>query len=189
LEMVCTGETVMVEVSDNGIGMMPDMVMHAFELFMQAERASDRAQGGLGLGLALVKGLVELHGGSATCQSAGLGQGSCFSISLPRLAQGKDDTAGSAIDGAVALPADPLRILVVDDNRDAAATLGMLLEVMGHQVLIAHDPYRALDLASTARPEVYMLDIGLPGLDGHELSRRLRARPENAGALLIALTG
>lgn len=189
LALECTATMVEVTVSDTGIGMTREMVQHAFELFMQAERASDRAQGGLGLGLALVKGLVELHGGSVRCRSAGLGRGSSFSVYLPRLAREGDDAPQAGRRAGAVLPADPMRILVVDDNRDAAVTLAMLLEAMGHEVLVEHDPYRALALAGSERPQVYMLDIGLPGIDGLELARRLRARPENAGATLIALTG
>lgn len=175
--------------SDTGIGMTAEMVQNAFQLFMQAERGSDRAQGGLGLGLALVKGLVELHGGSVSCRSAGLGRGSSFSVVLPRLAQQGDVLPQAGQEGDGVAPVDPLRILVVDDNRDAATTLAMLLESMGHEVLVEHDPYRALELAGSTLPQVYMLDIGLPGIDGHELARRLRARQKNAGATLIALTG
>lgn len=187
LAMERSGALVEVTVSDTGIGMTPDMVAHAFEPFMQAQRGSDRAQGGLGLGLALVKGLVELHDGKVACRSAGLGQGSSFSVSLPGLEEGARSLPQAGAAGAAA--AHPLRILVVDDNRDAASTLSMLLEAMGHQVSVEHDPRRALENAEGAPPDVYLLDIGLPGIDGHELAARLRARPENSGATLIALSG
>lgn len=181
-------QSVHVTVSDTGIGMAPDMVRHAFDLFMQAERAPDRAQGGLGLGLALVKSLVELHGGSVACSSAGPGQGSSFSLSLPRLPGHCRQTADPGDDPGQ-LPARDLRILLVDDNVDAAMTLAMLLESMGHQVLVEHDPYRALETASTGAPDVCILDIGLPGIDGYELARRLRALPGNGPAILIGLSG
>ena len=187
LRMACSATEVVVTVSDTGIGMTADMVQNAFKLFMQAERASDRAQGGLGLGLALVRSLVELHGGAVTCQSAGPGKGSSFTIVLPRLVE----QAGVTVDaGTRAGPAAAAaRILLVDDNRDAALTLGLLLEAMGHDVAVEHDPVRALDLTRTEPRQVYLLDIGLPGMDGKVLASLLRERPENAAATLIALTG
>lgn len=154
LAVECTDADVNVTVSDTGIGMAPEMARQAFDLFMQAERAPDRSQGGLGLGLALVKSLVELHGGTVRCNSAGLGAGSTFSIHLPRLI-GQVRTTPAARDGNVVGPREEsLRILVVDDNEDAALTLAMLLESMGHQVLVEHDPYRALETARTGRPQV-----------------------------------
>ena len=180
---------VQLDVSDTGIGMTPEMAARAFELFAQAERGSDRAQGGLGLGLALVKSLVELHGGRAACRSAGPGQGSTFSLSLPKLDARGEDAPAAPVDDAIVAQARKLRILVVDDNVDAAATLAMLLELMGHEVMVEHDPYRALERAGAEAAQVYLLDIGLPGIDGNELSRRLRARPANGRATLIALTG
>jgi CheY-like chemotaxis protein len=184
------GETeVRIAVTDNGIGMAPELVGRVFELFAQAERSSDRASGGLGLGLALVRSLVELHGGTVAAESPGLGRGSRFVVSLPRLdaqaasAQGQAEAGGD--------PAEPgrLRILVVDDNEDAADTLAMLLEASGHEVLVEHSSGRALARAVEAAPQVCLLDIGLPDMDGAELARRLRAMPETAGALLVAVTG
>lgn len=189
LTLQSTGTEVQVTVSDTGIGMAPDMVRHAFDLFIQAERAPDRSQGGLGLGLALVKSLVELHGGTVSCSSAGLGSGSTFSVSLPRLVEQYRSTPHAPEENRITSPGESLRILVVDDNEDAAQTLAMLLDSMGHEVLVEHDPYRALETAVTETPRVCMLDIGLPGIDGNELARRLRARPENANTTLIALTG
>ncbi|MEW6369441.1 MAG: PAS domain-containing protein [Pseudomonadota bacterium] len=184
-----SADQVCIDVSDNGIGMTPDLAAHAFDLFSQAERSSDRSAGGLGLGLALVKSLVELHGGGVTCHSAGLGQGSRFSICLPRLAAaapperrlGGDRQSGPAAGG--------LRVLVVDDNADAAAMLAMVLESAGHQVAVEHGSRAALERARRERFDACVLDIGLPDIDGNELAQRLRAQPETAHAVLIAVTG
>ncbi|TWI69816.1 PAS domain S-box-containing protein [Pseudoduganella lurida] len=177
-----------VEIRDDGIGMSAELVQHAFELFAQAERTPDRSAGGLGLGLALVKSLVELHGGTVRCRSAGPGQGSCFTVRLPHL----QAEAAAAVEAA-AVPDDgegrPLRILVVDDNVDAAEMLAMLLEATGHRVAVEHDALAGLARAETLRPDVCLLDIGLPGMDGIELAQRLRALPATAAAQLVAVTG
>ncbi|THC46909.1 hybrid sensor histidine kinase/response regulator [Massilia sp. Mn16-1_5] len=173
-------------VSDNGIGMEPELTARAFDLFAQAKRSSDRSQGGLGLGLALVRNLVELHGGTVTCASPGLGQGSTFTVTLP-LAAGA--ASAQALPEAASRRAGGLRLLVVDDNVDAATTLAMLLEASGHEVFIEHESLRALELARSARPDACLLDIGLPDIDGNELARRLRAQPETAHSVLIAVSG
>jgi PAS domain S-box-containing protein len=179
---------VVFDVSDNGIGMAADLSAHVFDLFAQAERSADRSAGGLGLGLALVKNLVELHGGLVTCNSDGPGQGSTFHVRLPRIeAQGRPDHALHA--DRLQKAVSPLRIMVVDDNADAARMLALLLESMGHQVVIAHGSRRALELAGSDAPEVYLLDIGLPEMDGNELARQLRALPHAARPVLIAVTG
>ena len=177
-----------IDVIDDGIGMAPELTARAFELFAQAERSSDRSSGGLGLGLALVKSLVELHGGTVACDSAGPGCGSRFSVCLPVLDQVADSTAPSEAHYAAAAPGS-LRVMVVDDNVDAAVTLSMLLESSGHRVAVEHDALRALVLARQLVPQVCLLDIGLPEIDGLELARRLRAQPETMEALLIAVTG
>jgi signal transduction histidine kinase/ActR/RegA family two-component response regulator len=191
LDVAADEARIRIEVRDNGIGMAPELVARAFDLFAQAERSADRASGGLGLGLALVKHLVELHGGQVACDSPGLGRGSRFVVSLPRLSV-KDTPGHEMADRASARP-DTLRILVVDDNEDAADTLAMLLEASGHEVLVEHGSRRALARAREAGPEgaprVCLLDIGLPDMDGAELARHLRAQPETAGALLVAVTG
>ncbi|WP_296943682.1 ATP-binding protein [uncultured Massilia sp.] len=175
-------------VRDQGIGMERALTRHVFDLFTQAQRSSDRSQGGLGLGLALVKHLVELHGGTVTCSSPGLGQGSRFEVALPLMAsapdQGGPDAAPSP-GGA----ARPLRLLVVDDNADAAATLGMLLEACGYAVAVENDSPAALAAARRQPPDVALLDIGLPEMDGNALARRLRADPRTAGIVLVAVTG
>jgi PAS domain S-box-containing protein len=182
-------ELVTMSVADNGIGMQPDLVGRVFELFAQAERTSDRSQGGLGIGLAIVRSLVELHGGTIRAHSAGLGAGSEFRVSLPRVRKQAEGAAARSRNVAVGEPAAALRVLVVDDNVDAAQMLALFIETAGHVAGVEHDPRMALERARGMRPDVCLLDIGLPGLDGNELARRLRAMPEMAQAVLIAVTG
>jgi PAS domain S-box-containing protein len=179
---------VFITVRDNGVGITPEVLPYIFDLFTQAERTPDRSQGGLGIGLALVKSLIALHGGSVHAKSAGLGQGSEFSLCLPRVAAPapEDGPAGRREAGP---DAGHLRVMIVDDNVDAAQMLAALLEVQGHAVSVEYDGQGALERARRERPEVLLLDIGLPDMDGYELARRLRAQPENARALLVALTG
>jgi len=177
------------EVQDSGIGMAPELVNQVFDLFTQAERTSDRASGGLGLGLALVRSLVELHGGSVYAASEGTSKGSRFTVVLPRMHEKPMDAVQSERRPDAQSQPKPLKILIVDDNVDAAAMLNMLLEASGHQVFAEHEAQRALARASIELPDVCLLDIGLPDMDGHELARRLRARPETANTVLIAVTG
>jgi signal transduction histidine kinase len=180
---------VLLHIADNGIGIAPELQARVFDLFAQAERSPDRAQGGLGLGLALVKSLVELHGGTVSCHSDGPGAGSRFSISLPRLAEaygGADMRPGET---TVRKTDKALRIMIVDDNADAAHMLAMFLESAGHDVMVENGSRRALERAVIERPDVCLLDIGMPDLDGNELARRLRSRVETNRALLIAVTG
>jgi CheY-like chemotaxis protein len=174
-------------VRDEGIGMDRELTGRVFDLFTQAERSSDRSQGGLGLGLALVKHLVELHGGTVGCSSPGLGKGSTFVITLPLIQQAQLDMP--APESQRKSVAAQLKVLVVDDNIDAAETLGLLLAAQGHEVVIEHDSLRALERAKSVRPDVCLLDIGLPEMDGRELARRLRAMPETAHSVLVAVTG
>jgi signal transduction histidine kinase len=157
---MAVGEEVEIRVADNGTGIEPELLPHVFELFTQGARTPDRAQGGLGLGLALVKSLVELHGG----------QVAALSPPLPRASR-------------------RLRVLVVDDNKDAAETLGLLLETLGHEVHVAHDSASALEAAKGGAFDAYVLDIGLPGMDGFVLARQLRAEGSGVAATFIALTG
>jgi len=179
-----------ITVTDNGIGMAPQLAARAFDLFAQAERSPDRSSGGLGLGLALVRSLVELHGGSVACESAGEGRGSRFTVHLPRLPAEQGEPQPQASPGAGASHgAGALRIMVVDDNVDAASTLAMLLEIAGHEVTVEHHPQPALERARAAPPQVCLLDIGLPDMDGKELAQRLRALPETSNSLLVAITG
>jgi len=183
------GEFAVLEVADNGIGIDADLLPHVFELFEQGKRALDRTQGGLGVGLTLVQRLVQLHGGDIVASSPGAGQGSMFRVTLPCL--GEVDASLVADEGAGRLPPAAVgrRILVVDDNVDVVETTTMLLSLSGHQVHSAKDGLQALHAATEFRPEVVLLDIGLPLMDGYEVARRLRQMPQMAGALLIALTG
>jgi PAS domain S-box-containing protein len=176
-------------VSDNGIGMSPELVERAFELFSQGERSADRSQGGLGIGLALVHSLVELHGGSVQAHSGGAGHGSRFTVTLPRFHQEPDGDAGELAMATVVAPAEALQVLIVDDNVDAAQILAMYIEAVGHRASVCHSPSRALDHAARHRPDLCVLDIGLPEFDGHELARRLRALPGKAHVPLVALSG
>jgi PAS domain S-box-containing protein len=174
-------------VEDNGIGMSAETVDRAFDLFSQAEPTSDRTQGGLGIGLALVKTLMELHGGSVIASSAGVGAGSQFKLCFPRI----DGMNGQATKESVkaVVPSSGLRLLIVDDNEDAANVLAMLLEATGHTVSVENDSKKALERARIEVPDVCLLDIGLPDMDGYELARRLKAQPETTNCRLIAITG
>ncbi|HEV2610084.1 MAG TPA: ATP-binding protein [Noviherbaspirillum sp.] len=183
------GSFVSIEVVDNGIGMRSDLVNRAFDLFSQAERTPDRSTGGLGIGLAIVKNLVELHGGTVSCESAGLGKGSRFAISLPRLVEPDDRAAQRLGDQDQQELHRPLKILVVDDNKDAATMLGMLLKASGHHVLIEHDSLQALAIARKEALDLCLIDIGLPGMDGNALAERLRKQAETAKCTLVAVTG
>ncbi|XYJ09834.1 hybrid sensor histidine kinase/response regulator [Telluria sp. B2] len=175
-------------VSDNGIGIGADLLPVVFDLFTQAQRTPDRAQGGLGLGLALVKKLVELHRGTVEAYSEGLGHGSTFTIRLPLLPA---DQVAAAAPAAAASPAAsrPRRILVVDDNVDAARTLGLLLESAGHQVTIEHSAHAALARSEQDRFEVILLDIGLPDMSGHILAGALKRLPCCSSSALVAVSG
>jgi CheY-like chemotaxis protein len=169
--------------------MEPALVERVFDLFTQAERTPDRSQGGLGLGLALVKSLVELHGGEVKAYSAGLGKGSTFTVRLPRYTQDVVLAPAPVVGERHGEGGTPLRILLVDDNVDAVHTLQLFLRSGGHRVEVAYSATDALELAKTFVPEVCLLDIGLPDFDGNELARRLRLLPQAAGATLIAMTG
>ena len=172
-------------ISDNGIGMTAELRGRVFDLFAQADRNSDRSQGGLGLGLALVKSLVELHGGTVAADSEGENQGSTFTITLP----GTPGQLARAAGAAAAKPGLKLRVLVVDDNVDAAQTLQLLLGASGHRVIVAHTALEALEMARDMAPQLCLLDIGLPDISGYDLARGLRALPSTAKAMLVAVTG
>jgi CheY-like chemotaxis protein/anti-sigma regulatory factor (Ser/Thr protein kinase) len=176
-----------IKVKDTGIGIDAKTLAQVFELFKQAERTLDRSQGGLGLGLTLVKRLVELHGGTVEAASEGVGKGSEVTVRLPLAAA---EVASQVCRPEARSPATPpLRVLVVDDNRDAAETMKMVLGLNGHEVRTAHDGLSAISRASHWRPDVVLLDIGLPRLDGYEVGRRLRARPDMKDVVIIAVTG
>jgi signal transduction histidine kinase len=177
-------------VSDSGIGIAPDMLPHVFDLFTQDRQAIDRAQGGMGLGLAIVRSLVALHGGSVTAHSDGCGSGSEFIIRLPTMDPESEPPATTAPSShRVDTLAKGLRVLVVDDNHDAALMLADALAAAGHTTITAPDGPTALETARAFRPDVALLDIGLPVMDGFELARQLRARPESKHATLVAITG
>jgi PAS domain S-box-containing protein len=179
---------VVIRVRDNGIGIAPTMLPRVFDLFAQADRDVDRAQGGLGIGLTVVRRLVELHGGRVEARSEGVGRGAEFGVRLP--AAGADDDAAGVVAAGQGAPARaPVRVLLVEDNADAADSLAMLLEILGHRVRVATDGAAALDVAETHRPDVMLVDIGLPGMDGYEVARRVRRDPRLAGVTLVALTG
>jgi signal transduction histidine kinase/DNA-binding response OmpR family regulator len=182
------GGDAVIRVRDTGVGIPPEMLGSIFELFTQIDRSLDRSQGGLGIGLTLVRQLVELHAGRVEASSLGPGRGSEFVVRLPALPAEPADAPRPAPEPAAARgPAR--RVLVVDDNRDAAESLGLLLEVAGHQVRLCHDGPSALQAAEEYQPEVVLLDIGLPAMDGYQVARQLRARPTTRQALLVALTG
>ena len=182
------GGTAAVAVRDTGIGMEPELIDRAFEPFSQAERGPDRGRGGLGLGLALVKALIELHGGSVEAESPGPGRGTEILMRLP-LAAGTEERA-MAEDPAAAVPERSRRCLVIEDNVDAAESLAMLLQLSGHEAEVAFDGPAGIEKARSFHPDVVLCDIGLPGgLDGHGVARAFRADPELTSAFLIALTG
>jgi PAS domain S-box-containing protein len=186
------GGWVALRVRDTGIGIEPEMLPRIFGMFVQADGRRDRTQGGLGIGLSLVKTLVEMHGGGVEARSGGLGQGSEFVVRLPVPPEAIPARAGPAPEESSQPAAVPLRrrILVVDDNVDAANSLARLLKrVYGQEVRVAHDGPGALRLAGEFRPEFVLLDIGMPGMDGYEVARRMRERGDLGGARLIALTG
>jgi PAS domain S-box-containing protein len=180
---------IQVSVADNGIGIDQDLLPHIFDLFSQAKRSPDRSQGGLGLGLALVKSLVELHGGTVSAYSRGVGKGSTFIIRLPKISTAIEERDNKSNEPTEVLAGSSIRMLVVDDNVDAAHTLAMLLEALGHQVHVEHSGQQALQRARSEKPEMLFLDIGLPDIDGYELARSLRQVPETSHSVLIAVTG
>ena len=180
------GDEVVVSVRDTGSGIPHDKLDTIFEMFSQVDRSPERSQGGLGIGLTLVRQLVEMHGGSVEAKSAGVGQGSEFVVRLPLL-PGVTEPEPPAPDEQ---PASRVRrILIVDDNSDAAVSLALLLKISGNETYTAHDGLEALDAFDRYQPEVMLLDIGLPKLNGHEVCRRIRERPGGADVVIVALTG
>jgi two-component system CheB/CheR fusion protein len=182
------GDDVVIRVRDSGMGIDPEILPHIFDPFVQGDRSLARSHGGLGIGLTLVRRLIELHGGSVSAASAGLGQGSEFTVRLPALAESLADDGGPA-EEPVHPAGPPRRVLVVDDNVDAAESAAMLLRFLGHEVEIAHDGPSALEVAGEFRPEIVLLDIGLPGMNGYDVARALRAQPECKGVVIAAVTG
>jgi signal transduction histidine kinase len=182
------GEAVF-RVADNGIGISAEMLPKVFELFTQVERSLDRSQGGLGVGLTVVKRLVEMHGGRVEAASSGAGGGSEFTVRLPAIESPPDPEAVADAPLENRSPAAPLRVLVVDDNADAADSLAWLLRHGDHEVRTAHDGRQAVEVAHEFRPQAVVLDLGLPEIDGYEVARRLRQHADTRGALLVALSG
>jgi len=185
------GEELVLEVRDTGMGMAPDVLAHAFDLFSQGERTLDRAESGLGIGLTVVRSLVELHGGRVRAESEGPGRGSVFTVSLP-VAPAAEQPRGSAPLRGDVLPLAALgsrRVLVVDDNQDTAESASLLLELDGYNVRVAHTGPEAIETACRFAPDVILLDIGLPGMDGYAVARVLRATPDLARCRIIAVSG
>jgi two-component system CheB/CheR fusion protein len=185
------GDRAVLTVRDDGAGIAPDMREHLFQPFVQAPQTLERTPGGLGLGLAMVKGLVELHGGTVEASSAGLGCGSLFTVSLP-LAQApaaRTPAPRSHVGRSAEARPAPRRILLIDDNADSADAMASLLELMGHEVLAAYDGRAGLELASGFRPDVVFCDLGLPEMDGFAVARAMRADVAIAGVYLVALSG
>jgi PAS domain S-box-containing protein len=181
------GGMLRIEVEDTGIGIPPDLLERVFDRFAQVQQHLERAQGGLGIGLSVVKSLVEMHGGRVAAESAGVGAGSRFLVWLPRAEL--QDAAASEHDDAAFPAVRRRKVLVVDDNHDAAATLAMVLEMGGHEVLLAHDGPAALEMTALHQPSVVFLDIGMPGMSGYDTAGRMRALPGGARRILVALTG
>lgn len=190
LGLVVDGDALILSIEDNGIGMSAELQPHVFELFTQADRTTDRTLGGLGIGLALARNLTELHGGTIVCYSAGKALGSTFSVRLPlhdpAAASAEDVGEGNSVDATII---QALRILVVDDNSDAADTLAQLLELLGHRTQVAHGGKAALQAMQDFRPQVVLLDLGMPEVDGYQVAAAIRNDGRLNQPFLAALTG
>jgi len=179
-----------IAVSDSGIGLDPDVLPTLFQMFAQIHSPIDRTEGGLGIGLALVRGLVALHGGTVDATSAGAGQGSTFIIRLPGARLGAGKSRNEESDPGIRMAGGPIRrILVADDNVDAAESLALLIRMWNHEVCVAQTGPAALEIAQRDRPDVCILDIGMPGMSGYEVARRIRSQPWGRETVLFALTG
>jgi PAS domain S-box-containing protein len=183
------GDSAVVSVKDNGIGIDAGAIDGVFELFAQVDHSLERTRGGLGIGLTLVRRLVEMHGGSVVASSAGLGRGSEFVVTLPLAGELRDVAPPVVAPPSAAAPLSALQILVVDDNRDSADSLALLLALAGHETHVARDGPQALARAETLRPDAILLDLGLPGLSGYDVCRRLRAEPWARTTPIVAISG
>jgi len=182
-------EEAVLRVRDNGVGIAPESLPQVFDMFMQVESSRDRSQGGLGIGLTLVRRLVEMHGGKIEARSAGLGKGSEFLVRLPALAESAPEFARkTAEDSSTQAPNGRRRVLIVDDNADSAESMALLLRLDGHEVRLAYDGQSALEEAQASRPDVMFLDLDLPKMDGYEVARRLRLEPVMRDMKLVAMT-
>jgi len=182
------GDAAVVTVRDNGMGIAPDLLPTLFDRFVQSQRTIDRSDGGLGLGLSIVRSLVELHDGSVAVRSEGIGRGSEFEVRLPAC-EAAPEASNVATHASASETPESRRILIVDDNSDAAEMLADALAVMGHQTRVAFDGPSGLDAAAGFEPDIAFLDIGLPAMDGYELARRMRSELAFPQLRLVALTG
>ena len=184
-----TDDSVEISFIDHGIGLGDDQQERIFELFTQVDTAVERARGGLGIGLALARRIVEMHEGQLSVESPGLGRGSCFVVRLPRTDLGEIPMPSSIPATANAQSGGQCRVLVVDDNQDAADTLAMMLQLLGHQAHCIYDPRSVVDAVDAFVPDIVFLDIGMPGLSGYDVARNLRAHPGGDSLILVAVTG
>jgi PAS domain S-box-containing protein len=183
------GDQVRVTVQDTGIGIPASALPNIFDMFSQVDRSIERSTGGLGIGLALVKGLVEMHGGTIQAESPGEGEGSTFTVRLPVLIDRTESPLGEPAEGADSAAGSKRRILVVDDNRDSADSMALMLQLLGNEIRTAHDGLEAVELAEQFRPQVILMDIGMPRLSGYEATRHIREQPWGRDMTIIALTG
>jgi CheY-like chemotaxis protein len=187
LRATCAEDTLTIAVSDSGIGIPPDELSRLFTMFSQVKSGREYSEGGLGIGLALAKGIIDLHGGTVEAYSAGLGQGSEFLVRLPLRAMRSARSTKTVI--APPGPFMKRRVLIADDNRDAADSLALLLRMDGHDVTVVNDGQEALRAFTTVQPQVALLDIGMPKMDGYEIARQVRQSSFGQAVTLIAVTG